>query len=164
MDRIEMPKLTHKICNKDRCDACMKEGHYLIDYLCRATGESSASYHEGEYDKWLKERNIETSREGWWSHEAFDIGNITGYVLSQRKPTLYTILPLEWKKRGDGSWQASFLNEYYEVKEWKGFKDASLTVSTPDAINPCTSIEDGKAQAEAHYREQLGKCLEVYNG
>jgi hypothetical protein len=140
----------------------MKEGHYLIDYLCKATGESSVSYHEGEYDKWLKERNIETSREGWWSYEAFDMDNITGYVVSQIKPTLHTIKPLEWEMSPDAPYFLAktpfgFYEVTYSKNGWDWFRDNEYQAT-------CTSIEDGKAQAEAHYREQLGKCLEVYNG
>jgi len=162
---VRQPMLTHKICTKGSCDSCMKEGHYLIEYLCKATKESSIAYHEGEYDKWLKERNIETSREGWWSHEAFDISNITGYVLSQRGPTLYTIPPLEWTQERASVPHGVYVIFKRDESDEYMWKHELLVgaMSFITAFNSCTSIEDGKAQAQEHYEAQLLKCLEVYD-
>ena len=78
---------------------------------------------------------------------------------------LYTIKPLEWDEllilRTVNQWvcaETSFGCYYVGESIWIPCNE--------DVGNSemCTSIEDGKAQAEKHYREQLGKCLEVYNG
>ena len=77
-------------------------------------------------------------------------------------PTLYTIPSLEWKdaRRIDGvcSWTSEvFGGRHLEVQKTVWYDIFARQ-------RPCTSIEDGKAQAEKHYMEQLGKCLEVWNG
>ncbi|MCK5236175.1 MAG: hypothetical protein KAR06_04235 [Deltaproteobacteria bacterium] len=77
-------------------------------------------------------------------------------------PTLYTIPPLEWEKgnMGNKSHSAKTAFGYYDVY----YKGQWYWSDIDGFRRSCTSIEDGKAQAEAHYREQLGKCLEVYRG
>ena len=86
------------------------------------------------------------------------------------KATLYTIPPLEWVKQGKRLYVDTPVGEYsvmfaYISKDEKDvFKWGYWTLGGGKWENPCTSIEDGKAQAEKHYREQLGKCLKVWNG
>lgn len=82
-----------------------------------------------------------------------------------KPPTLHTIKPLEWSTDSyDGVWSITGLRTYFvnplkpEGYEW-GFYAGGEFIG-----EPCDSIEDGKAQAEAHYRAQLLKCLEVYRG
>ena len=81
------------------------------------------------------------------------------------KPTLHTIKPLEWKQVSQYYYSVRTFIGTYTIDifisgdcKWS-YIDGSITYSFS-----CTSIEDGKAQAEKHYGEQLGKCLVVYNG
>ena len=77
---------------------------------------------------------------------------------NKTKPTLHTIKPLEWEKG-----YAKAIDGDYAV--FYSVRAEMFYMRTPyGKMLKVTSIEDGKAQAEAHYREQLGKCLEVYNG
>jgi hypothetical protein len=79
---------------------------------------------------------------------------------------LHTIKPLEWEVKADGLVRVDTIAGRYYVDlglscKWAFFSDRYPFDSFSE--HPCTSIEDGKAQAEKHYREQLIKCLEVYN-
>lgn len=72
--------------------------------------------------------------------------------------TLYKIKALEWKiVDADFSpkWNAytSFSTYTVEDMEWWNNDDAIWE-------SECTSTEDGKAQAEAHWQSRLMQCLE----
>lgn len=125
-----------KRCEKENCSAPMygTSNGYL---LCKAHYEESVEFH-----------------------------------LSQlTTPTLYIILPLEWKKTEHGTVYVKtpvgrysiFLIKGIYKWEYISYSDVNQAPNMTAWGFP-TSIEDGKAQAEAHYREQIGKCLEVHNG
>lgn len=87
----------------------------------------------------------------------------------QEPPTLYTIKPLEWEEQSNGKGVMAHtpigISYFVGVCKTNGFRwDYVPDYDEECAAESCDSIEDGKAQAEAHYREQIGKCLEVYNG
>ena len=83
-----------------------------------------------------------------------------------KPPTLYTIKPLEWKKEFDGCFIADFLGGDYYISLIEGKYRVHYRPTRGHITwwTDATSIEDGKAQAERHYMEQIGKCLVVYNG
>ncbi|MCK5132381.1 MAG: hypothetical protein KAR40_09560 [Candidatus Sabulitectum sp.] len=109
--------------------------------------------------------------------------------LSLTFPTLHTIKPLEWEERTDlvecGDLEyftaKTSVNEYIVLKKESdsskirrqvfGGEDMCFTYwwyVWPGGHGfkqqySCTSIAHGQELAEAHYREQIGKCLEVYN-
>lgn len=76
------------------------------------------------------------------------------------EPTLYTIPQLEWKISENGTHYAEGIDGkmfFVDKSEGKyywyyGFRES------------CTSIEDGKKQAQEHYEAQLIESLEVYRG
>lgn len=104
---------------------------------------------------------------GYYDHNGKFVVD-TQRTKSTPTPTLHTIKPLEWETYDTGKEDrpnypiaSTSIGFCYEIhgNYWSIYKNGCLQEKFP-----CTSIEDGKAQAEAHYREQLGKCLEVYNG
>lgn len=82
------------------------------------------------------------------------------------QPTLHTILPLEWEKDGTGIWSAKFLGISYKIYKYATADEHyDLWLDGGRCLaESVDSFEKAQAQAEAHYREQLEKCLEVYNG
>ena len=72
--------------------------------------------------------------------------------------TLYTILPLKWVRISDDRWVADSPVGRFVVRfngcGWEWYV-IGQTVSVD-----CDSIDDGKAKAEAYYRERLMGALE----
>ena len=80
-----------------------------------------------------------------------------------KPPTLYTIKPLEWEEDTRGAWYADGVGSHYSV--FYSVKAEMIYMRNPHGSKvECTSIEDGKKQAQEHYEAQLLKCLEVYDG
>lgn len=77
---------------------------------------------------------------------------------------LYTRKGLEWVERSDGAWIAEGLHGWYIVRVTG--KDGSLSWCY-DIVAPvhnkhvnCSSVEDGKEQAQEHHNAVLDKWLE----
>ena len=85
------------------------------------------------------------------------------------KPTLYIIEPLKWGKKGKCDIASTSVGEYgvelaYNDCGKDVFKWWHWSLSIGKWSNYCSSIEDGKAQAQEHYEKRLRECLRVYNG
>ena len=87
-----------------------------------------------------------------------------GKYCGEDKPTLYTIKPLEWKetKSRTSVVITTHVTYWVDCTHWGYSLRAHITGNNYN--QPCTSIEDGKAQVKRHYEKQLGKCLVVYDG
>lgn len=114
-------------------------------------------------------------------------GETNGEIIG-KLPTLHTIKPLEWKEDGNGFIAKVFPKikadenprpfleyEIYQCKDDGSWKlECSDSRFWRDCCNDVDwdlielgffeSLDGAKDQAEKHYMEQLGKCLEVYNG
>lgn len=82
-------------------------------------------------------------------------------------PTLYTISSLEWEGDDRHSVYANIAVGRYRLS-YNGYSKKPWVLEyvdmTAQALGDYKKLEDGKVQAEKHYREQLEKCLEVYDG
>ena len=122
--------------------------------------------HIGKYGE-IDSRHALTSRLSN-ALEALD-GGVHDIECLKDLSTLHTIKPLEWKKsiatlqsgNQDVDVETPF-GKYYVVEYDKD--DFLWGIDGKEVPYDCDSIEDGKAQAEKHYMEQIGKCLEVYDG
>jgi hypothetical protein len=71
----------------------------------------------------------------------------------------YTIKPLVWEESNGGkNWHAMSPYEKFSVWEYGEYCWWAIDMLGPS--RPCYSIDDGKAKAEAHYRERLMQALE----
>ena len=71
---------------------------------------------------------------------------------------LFKIKPLKWHEAADGYWIASSNHYSYEVEEniWAIKTRINGHFSL---IEECTSISDGKSQAEQHHLDRVSKDL-----
>ncbi len=116
--------------------------------------------------------------------------HVVAGITPDMKPTLHTIKPLEWEegmdlvKYGDLEYfiAKTSVNEYIVLKRESDFSKMRRQVFGDEDMHfsywwyiwpgghgfkqqyTCTSIEHGQELAEKHYMEQIGKCLEVYDG
>jgi hypothetical protein len=67
----------------------------------------------------------------------------------------YRVKPLEWEKKSNGFWADTIIGRFGVGADATGW----LYV-TAGRLERCDGIEDGKAKAEAHYRERLLVALE----
>ena len=70
----------------------------------------------------------------------------------------YRIKPLTWVRIDDNVWTANTVLGRIDLWETEG--EWVLDVPKADRIFRCRSLEDGKAKAEAYYRERILPALE----
>ena len=72
--------------------------------------------------------------------------------------TAYQIKPLEWEEGNGGkNWQAE--TPFMRLTVWEYGEYCWWAIDLLGPAKPCYSIEDGKAKAEAYYRERLLAAL-----
>lgn len=78
----------------------------------------------------------------------------------------YTIRPLEWKRRGYATREEWACTTIFLVgfAVWSVEPNAYLWVIGTGQPQPCDSIDEGKAAAEAHYRSRLLPALAETKG
>lgn len=68
----------------------------------------------------------------------------------------YRIAPLKWSLLPWGEWRAGCIRGVYSVSRHEWYLGERYNA---EFYLPCSSVKDGKAQAEAHWREYIEQAL-----
>lgn len=79
-----------------------------------------------------------------------------------QNPMKAVVVPLVWKKISDTFYEAetpfgSYYVTFDSMYGWGWHYEETYEAD----VSPCTSLEDGKAQAQKHWEERLAGCVEV---
>ena len=79
---MELPKMRHGACQKDRCSVCLEDCQALTDYLLERTG-LQRQFHDmlREYRTWLERNGIPAeSKYGWPLPAVYASANVEAFI------------------------------------------------------------------------------------